>query len=133
MVTRYSSSTGMFTSYYRGANPSKDFVMTSDVGYFVKATKAGGLGVAGEPMPAHDISVYPGWNLIGWSCYTDVYASDVLARAGYINMVTTYSSATGMFKSYYPGANPSKNFLMTAGSGYFVKSTSTSVQQFYLG
>jgi PKD repeat protein len=133
LVTMFNSATGMFSSYYRGANPSKDFVMTSDVGYFVKATGAGGFSVAGQPIPAHNISVYTGWNLIGWSSFTSVYASDVLARAAYVDLVTKYSPLTGMFTSFYRGANPSKDFLLTAGSGYFVKSVSASVQQLYVG
>jgi hypothetical protein len=133
MVTRYSPLTGMFSSYYRGANPSKDFVMTPDAGYFAKAGSAGSFGVAGESMPAHYIPLNNGWNLIGWSCFTSVYASDVLAGAACLDLVTAYSPATGMFKSYYRGANPSKNFALTAGGGYFVKSASAGEQQLYIG
>ena len=133
MVTRYVTSSGTYSSYYAGASPSKDFVMTPDAGYFVKASHAGGLVVVGEPMPGHNVGVYQGWNLLGWSCLTGAYASDVLARAGYVTMVTSYTASSGTYKSYYPGASPSKNVLVSAGYGYYVRSASTSIQQLYVG
>ena len=132
MVSVYNNTTGAYTTYYSGATSWKNMPLSSDRGYFLHSTKRSSFNLVGRPVSAHYLNICRGWNLIGWTSSSTITASDVLTRAT-LSMVSRYNNSAGIYQTYYTGANPSKNFTLKYGEGYFLRSEVSTVQQLFVG
>jgi hypothetical protein len=132
MVAVYNNTIGAYTTYYTGAAAWKNVQLMPDRGYFIHGTKSSSFSVIGAPIPPHNINIYRGWNLVGWSSQSDVKASVILGRVS-LSMISRFNNGPGVYQTYYDGASVSKNFTLTAGEGYFLRSETSTVQQLYIG
>jgi len=130
MVAVYNNTTGAYTTYYTGAAAWKNVQLTPDRGYFIHSTKRSSFSINGEQLSPHYINIYRGWNMVGWSSQSDVKASEILGRIS-LSMVSRYNA--GAYQTFYSGASASKNFTLTGGEGYFLRSETSTVQQLYIG
>lgn len=132
MVSIYNNTTGVYTTYIKDAPSWRNVQLTPDRGYFIYCSKQSTFEVTGEPLPEHNISIYRGWNLIGWSSYSDINASTIMGRVS-LSMMSRYNNSTYRYQSYITGADQSRNFNLTAGQGYFLRSETSVVQQLQVG
>ncbi len=132
MVAIYNNTTGAYTTYYTGTAAWKNAQMTPDRGYYIHSTKSSSFNVTGVPLLPHYINIYRGWNMVGWSSPSNIKASVIMGQVS-LSMVSRYNTSTGGYQTYYVGASASKNFTLTGGEGYFLRSELSTVQQLYIG
>ena len=132
MVSMYNNSTGGYTTYYTGAATWKNMKLSPDRGYFVHSVHSGSLPCYGNLLLPHNVNIYQGWNLLGWSGSSNTSASDVMSQVS-LSMISRYNNSARIYQSYYSGANPTRNFTLTSGEGYFLRSSVPAVQQLYIG
>lgn len=132
MVSVYNASMYVYTSYFNGAAAWKNMSLLPGNGYFIYGNKPATMYYSGDAYPPGSLNVTYGWNVLGWTGTNNVMASDVLGRVS-ASMVSIYNSTTQSFQTYYVGASPAKNFVLKPGSGFFLLSTSPTIQQLYTG
>jgi hypothetical protein len=131
-VSSYNIMTGDYNSYIIGISPSSyDISMKTDMGYFVFCTMDTSVVVYGAEPSDRSITIYPGWNMIGWSSFTSSTAKAVCTEPSLtgIQTIAKYNLATGDYNSYLEGISPdSYDFVIHDGIGYFVHTTSATPQ-----
>jgi sugar lactone lactonase YvrE len=131
MVSAYNNSTDMYTSYATGAPAWRNVQIASGHGYFIHCTQDSTYTAAGTGNPATSVTVYNGWNVLGWSG-DDIQASVVMSRVP-ASMIARYDASTAMFKIYYSGASSGHDFTLRGGDGFFLLSTSSTAQTLNIG
>jgi hypothetical protein len=134
-VSSYNMMTGDYDSYIIGISPSSnDITLKTDVGYFVYCTMDTSIVVYGPKPEDRSVTIYPGWNLIGWSSFTSSTAKAVCAELSLSGMqtISKYNAATGDYDSYIEDVSPdSYDLTMHDGIGYFIYTPTETSQTLY--
>ncbi len=131
-VSAYNMTTGDYDSYLMNISPSEyDVTMKTDVGFFVYSSEYTSIIIYGPAPRDRSVTVYPGWNLIGWSSFTSSTAKAVCAEPllSGSQTISRYNATTGDYDSYIEGISPDEyDFSMHDGAGYFVNTASATPQ-----
>lgn len=119
---------------YNPSNPPQFNDLTAvnpGQGYWINMTSPGTLTLTGTHPLTTQITLCPGWNLIGYPSITKQAVATALASiAGKFTLVYQYKAAdtADPWKSYNPAAPPQANDLteMEAGYGYWIKMSSAA-------
>jgi hypothetical protein len=133
VVVRWDSGNGTYDkTYIIGVSPpTYDFAIVESHGYWVYASVARSLTLAGDaPLETQNrsVDVVPGggWALVSLaSLSTDWMASDLpgmYAPAGAVTAVAWYDTSTGTYKTYIPGL-PFTDFPLAPGRAYWMYCT----------
>lgn len=135
VVSAYNRSTGAYDSYDTEVSPlSYDITLKTDMGYFVYATKATSILVNGQSPVGRSTTLYPGWNMIGWSSLSGSTAKHVAGESSLSgsDIISRFNAATGAYDSYAEGISPdSYDFSMQPGTGYFMYSDAATPETLY--
>ena len=138
IVSAYNRSTGDYDSYNTQVSPLQyDIALKTDTGYFIYATKDTSVVIAGQDPISRSTTIYPGWNLIGWSSLDGSSAKYVANEPSLPGreIVSRFNASTGDYDSFAEGISPdSYDFTMHDGAGYFLYTGSTTPETlFYEG
>jgi len=129
-VAYYNGSTQLFSTFLVGlSHANKNFPVVPDMGYFVNCTSVMDLTVYGTLVDSpRSLTLYPGWNMVGWSSSSNMTAMDFGGLSGNISKIARYNSQTELYTTYLVGlSHADRDFNMTRGNGYFVYSNATSI------
>jgi PKD repeat protein len=133
-VAYYNGSAQLFSTFLVGlSHTDKNFPIVPDTGYFVNCTNSMSLSMSltlyGTLVDSpRTLSLYPGWNMIGWSSSSNMTAQGFGGLSGNITKIAGYNSQTELYTTYLVGlSHADRDFNMTSGNGYFVYSNATSI------
>ena len=136
VVSAFDASTGDYSSFIEGVSPaSDDFVLAGNYGYFLYCSANTSLVVYGVNASNPSVMINPGWNMIGWSLYSNSTAealcNAVSSGSGH-TVISQFNPSTGDYNSYIDGVSPNSfNFAVTPGTGYFLYSGLSTPQTLY--
>jgi len=129
-VAYYNGSTQLFSTFLIGlSHADKNFPLVPDTGYFVNCTSGNmSLTFYGTMVDSpRTLTLYPGWNMVGWSSSSNMTAMGFGNLSGNISKIAEYNSQTELYTTYLVGlSHADRDFNMTRGNGYFVYSNATS-------
>ena len=120
----------MFSTFIIGSSHEiKDFPLVPDIGYFVNCTSSMDLTFHGTLVDSpRTLTLYPGWNLVGWSSSRNMTAEAFGELQYNISKISGYNSRVELYTTYLVGlSHNDRDFNMSCGNGYFVYSNATSV------
>jgi len=119
----YDVATDTYLTYIPGVSgPEDDFPMISDVGYNIYTAGNANLRITGDAPGSRSVSLFSGWNLIGFTELKSIKASQLASRIGSLcDAIDWYNPATGGYESYLPGVSgPEYDFTIRPGYGLLV-------------
>lgn len=122
-----------FKSYTVGDPSDFDFTLSTDMGVFVWGNHDDSFPVYGRLADPHSISLYPDWNLIGWSTLDRVAASNILAHNSNVQIIARYEVSTQSYQSITVGDPSDFDFTLRDGEGYFVYSIGSEPVLLFIG
>ncbi|WP_424358642.1 PKD domain-containing protein [Methanocella sp. MCL-LM] len=135
IVASYNRTTGDYDSFNTQVSPlTYDITLRTDVGYFLYCTRDTSIEVLGETPSRRSTTLYPGWNLVGWSSLTSSDAKSVVEEPSLTGrqIVAKFNATTGDYDAYAEGISlDSYNFPMDHGTSYFVYTDSATSQTLY--
>ena len=81
----------------------------------------------GETAPDFNMTLYPGWNLIGWPYDYDTTASILSENITGCLSVSCWNATMQTYDTYIVGGPPSFDFSISCGMGLFVDVNQTSI------
>ena len=123
-VSQWDSVNQTYDSYVVGF-PESDFVLVDGCGYFVDIGSDGALHVSGSDILMVNVSLFEGWNLIGWFDSENTTASSLAENISGCGLVSRWDIVNQSFDSYVVGF-PESDFTVTCGMGLFVDVSSGS-------
>jgi len=84
----------------------------------------------GTPLDSVNVTLYPGWNTIGWWSAVPTTASSLAGNITNCTMLAQWNAATSSYTTFLVGITPPGSpwdFTVERGMGFFVKVTSGSV------
>jgi len=123
-ICRFNGDSQAYTTHVVGI-PYNDFSLVGGVGYFVYVTGDCFLNVTGVCIESVNVSLYMGWNLIGWFSEIGTNASSLGAVLHGCTTICMYDAVTGFYVTHVVGI-PYNDFLITSGMGLFIYVTSDS-------
>jgi hypothetical protein len=135
IVSSFINYTGDFNSYHTQVSPlTFDVSMCIDNGYFLYCRDDTTLEINGYDPVERNATIYPGWNLIGWSSSTGTTAKNLTANITGRQIVAKFNATTGDYDSYAECVSPdASDFTVESGSGYFLYTDATEAQTFRYG
>ena len=133
MIAWWDASTGTYTTFIVGVTPPGspwDFAINDGIGYYVKVANDTVLTVSGMPLTTVNVTLYTGWNTIGWWKMTATTASSLSGNITNCTMLAMYDAASGSYTVFLVGITPPGSpydFTVERGMGLFAKVTSGSV------
>ena len=113
---------------------STDMQVLPDEAYFVDSASSTSFVLYGTIEGPHDVTLYPGWNAVGWRNLTTVKASDLGNRLSDIQRICRYNASTESYNTYVIGySSGDADFNVRPGEGYFVYLNSTAPEQLRIG
>ena len=88
------------------------------------------LTLSDTPLGTVNVTLYTGWNTIGWWKMTATTASSLSGNITNCTMLAMYDAASGSYTVFLVGITPPGSpydFAVTRGMGLFAKVTSGSV------
>lgn len=95
-----------------------DFFIENGYGYLVAVDNDTTLNLAGLPVESVNITLYNGWNMLGWYHEQPTTASSIHHSIPGCQIVLTWNATIQNFDSYIPGA-PSDPIIQQ-GDGYLI-------------
>ena len=99
-----------------------DFQITRKIGFWVRATEACTLEVSGIPQDITSISLYAGWNLVGYTILDEDRMLSIALWGTGADRVEGFDSAEP-----YLIKELASNYIMKAGEGYWIHVPADSV------
>ena len=133
MIAHWNASTGSYSTFIVGVTPPGsqwDFAIEDGISYYVKVTGDTSFTVSGVPLENVSITLYPGWNTIGWWHTSPTNASSLGGAIASCTMLAQWNAATSSYTTFLVGITPPGSpwdFTVDCGMGVFVKVTSGSV------
>jgi hypothetical protein len=103
----------------------------NDYSYFVDCSDNTSLLLYGTTIAGpHAVTLYPGWNSVGWSSLITLKASDLGNQSAAIQRICRYNCTSGAYETYVTGfSGQDKNFDIKPGEGYFIYLNSATTLQ----
>jgi len=111
--------------FYLPGYPSFDFELQNGEGYFVEMSGSDTLTITGPPIDNVDVSLYTGWNMIGWYNQTSTTASSIAENITNCISVVDWVESSQSYWFYLPGY-PAFDYTVPQCMGLFVEVTSDS-------
>ena len=133
MLAWWNAATSTFTTFIVGITPPGspwDFAINDGIGYYVKVANDTLLTLSDTPLGTVNVTLYTGWNTIGWWKMTATTASSLSGNITNCTMLAMYDAASGSYTVFLVGITPPGSpydFAVTRGMGLFAKVTSGSV------
>lgn len=133
MLASWDAATGTYTTFIVGITPPGspwDFVINDGMGYYVKVTNDTTLPVNGTMLNAVSVTLYPGWNTIGWWKGVPTMASSLSGNIENCSMLAMYDASSGSYITFLVGITPPGSpwdFAVTRSMGILAKVLSGSV------
>jgi len=105
--------------------PYDDFPIQGGHGYFIYCSKDTLINWPDEPLESVNVSIYAGWNLIGWHKENSSTAESLGENITGCSIVTMFDGSSQTFLSHAVGT-PHDNFPIAQGMGPFIYATSNS-------
>jgi hypothetical protein len=131
-VVTYDNANSTYKSYLIGISPSSyDINLKTDISYRIYCDRTTSITIYG-PLPGlRSVSIFYGWNSIGWSSMSSSTAKDVCAKVDGKQTIAKYNKTSSSYDTYLEGISPDKyNFGMVPGEGYEIYSDSPAVQTY---
>jgi len=127
LVSRFDPVTQMYKTYIVGGPSSFDFSIEDGTGYFVYVDTGSIASFSGTPISGASVSIYDGWNMIGWYQQFNTTASSLAGNITGCSMVSRFDTASQSFKTYIVGGPSTFDFDISAGMGIFIYTDQESV------
>ena len=133
MLAWWNAATSSYTTFIVGVTPPGspwDFAIAGGVGYYVKVAGDVNVTLHGIPLTSASVTLYPGWNTIGWWKETPTNASSLSSHISTCTMLAMYDAETGTYTTFIVGITPPGSpydFTVEQGMGLFAKVTSGSI------
>ncbi|RLF33015.1 MAG: hypothetical protein DRN07_03655 [Thermoplasmata archaeon] len=134
MIAWWNAASGTYKTFIVGVTPPGspyDFDIADGVGYYVKVAGDTHLVITnGTPLDSVNVTLYPGWNTIGWWSAVPTTASSLAGNITNCTMLAQWNAATSSYTTFLVGITPPGSpwdFTVERGMGFFVKVTSGSV------
>ncbi|MFE3846159.1 C25 family cysteine peptidase [Thermoplasmatota archaeon] len=124
-VVGWNSSSQSYWFYLPGF-PAFDFPLQVGHGYFVEMSGNETLAVTGLPIDNVNVSLFTGWNLIGWYENDDTSASSIYENITDCKSVVKWDPIDQSYWFYIPGF-PAFDFVVYQGMALYVGVTSDSI------
>ncbi|HDN50475.1 MAG TPA: hypothetical protein ENG06_01720 [Thermoplasmatales archaeon] len=127
MIAWWSAQYGMYITFIVGVTPPGspwDFNITDGVSYYVSVTNDSYLTVNGTPLNDVNVTLYPGWNTIGWWKTRATTASVLASQITDCEIVAMWDAASGSYTTFIVGITPPGSpwdFTVDYGMGLLVK------------
>ncbi len=134
-VSLYNNNKGGFDTYVIGfSSADKDIQLKNGLSYFLDAEDKTSIVINGVSDGPRDVTVYPGWNAVGWSGLSTIKASDLGGRLSSIQRICRYNNANGAYDTYVVGfSSTDKDFDIKPGEGYLVDLNASSAGTLRIG
>lgn len=116
-----------YDTYIVGGPPSFNFPLLDGHGYFVDVDQDSTMTLVGILINEANVSLEPGWNLLGWYHDYNTTASDIAANITGCISVSMWDAATQDYQTYIVGGPPSFDFTVTCGMGIFVEMNQSGI------
>jgi len=131
MIAWWNAATSTFTTFIVGITPPDspwDFAINDGIGYYVKVANDTLLSLVDTPLSTVNVTLYTGWNTIGWWKDASTTASSLSGNITNCTMLAMYDAASGSYTVFLVGTPGSPyDFMVERGMGLFAKVTSGSV------
>ncbi len=125
-VSKWDNVNQTYYTYIVGGPPTFDFPLQRGHGYFVDASQQTMLSVSGPPINAVNVSLLPGWNLLGWYHQTSTMASSLSDNITGCSSVSRWNATAQTYNTYIVGGPDTFDFVIDTGMGVFVDVTEQS-------
>jgi len=132
-VVWWDAQSNMYLTFLVGITPPGspwDFNISDGVGYYLSVTNDTNFVINGTPLDSVNVTLYPGWNTIGWWKTRATTASVLASQITDCQMVVQWDAETGSFVTFLVGITPPNSpwdFTIEQGMGVFVKVSSGSI------
>jgi hypothetical protein len=127
VVYAYNASTGIPMIVTASSPSENDIPLEAGAGYFVAVTDNITASLTrGLPVTSVSISLFPGWNLLGWYHAHATGAKSVLENVTNCSVVYWYDGKNSTPRIVTPASPPETDFPVTQGMGLFVAVTTES-------
>jgi hypothetical protein len=127
-IAIYNNTTNAYNTYVLGFSAG-DMPILPQKAYFVYSNGSQIIDYGTSPS-AYNVTLYSGWNAIGWQSSTNSTASTVSASIPNIQRICRYNTSTGAYNTYVPVySSADKDFTMSEGNGYFVYKNSPTPEE----
>lgn len=117
--------------YILGLSPaSYDFALMPNAGYWVKCSYSPSFTVTGTALQNRSVPLVAGWNLVGWSTFNTIYASDLEAALPGNQAIYYFDAAKQKFGGYDELYSVTGDFPLKPGSAYFIESDRATTLNF---
>ena len=127
VISMFNASTQDFSTHIVNI-PWDDFPIEDGVGYFVYTSTASIFTLPRGPVPTFSVSIYDGWNILGWVNENSTTAEALGQNITNCSVVIMFDAETQSFISHVVGI-PWDNFVVRRGRGLFIYTSSNSVWQ----
>ena len=98
-----------------------DFAIEDGIGYFIAVTNNSNLSIEGKRIYEVNITLYGGWNCLGWINEEPIKASSLYENISYCNILLTWNTSKQNFDLYVPSSP--YDFTIKQGEGFMVAVT----------
>ncbi len=132
MLASWDAGTGTYTTFIVGITPPGspwDFAIDDGIGYYVKVSNDTVLSLNGTSLGNVSVSLYPGWNTIGWWKDVPTTASSLAGNITACTMLAMWDAETGTYTTFIVGITPPGSpwdFAITCSMGILAKVSSGS-------
>ncbi|HEC76106.1 MAG TPA: hypothetical protein ENI33_02460 [Thermoplasmatales archaeon] len=116
IILSWNSSVQDFIIYVPGS--PYNFAIENGHGYFVGTNNNSIFSLADIPIQTVNITLYIGWNILGWFNSTPTTASSLLENITGCNIVLGWNTSVQDFELYAPGVP--NDFVIARGDGFLI-------------
>jgi len=132
MIAWWNAASGTYSTFIVGVTPPGspwDFTIDNGVGYYVKVAGDTTATVNGTLIGSVSVTLYPGWNTLGWWKDAATTASSLAGNITACTMLASWDAQNDTYTTFLVGITPPGSqwdFTVTRGMGFLAKVTSGS-------
>lgn len=133
MVAWWDAASSTYNTFIVGVTPPGspwDFAINDGVGYYVKVAGDTTATVNGTLLISANVTLYPGWNTLGWWKNSPTTASSLAENITACTMLACWDAETATYTVFLVGITPPGSvwdFTVERGMGFLAKVTSGSI------
>ena len=116
IILKWNASKGNFDLYVSGS--PYDFAIEDGIGYFIAVTQNSSLYVEGIAIESVNVTLYVGWNMLGWFKENTTHASSLYDSITACSILLKWNTSKGNFDLYVSGSPV--DFEIRQGEGFLV-------------